>query len=164
MPPLSSDREDDLLAMATLEDAGLFEDRQTGTTNPLYLPVKLTDSPLSLSPEDFYAATKKSVAKLFRTKVKELIGDMAAYPELRGVFAALIAKSLGASVAGESLRVCSGCKNIVVVEEDGSEKHLSLDTILDKFGVKSSHGICTDCFSKLYPDLDLPQISSEKKD
>lgn len=142
MSPLP-DRDDDLLDVV-LEEVGLPEERQTIATNPSYLPVELSDSPLSLSPERFYMATLNALR--IQAKRKQLAAILKDCPPEFG----LLIKN------GEAVTGCSGCNQMFKALDKTWVRLTNFRQIRRRLIVEElvSHGICPGCFAELYPDFE----------
>jgi len=50
----------------------------------------------------------------------------------------------------ETISMCANCH---AIRDEKDEWHNIANFLLDRFGIKSSHGICPDCARKLYPEF-----------
>ncbi len=183
-PSQLSDRGDDLLDVV-LGEVGLPEEKQTIATNPSYLPVKLTDSPLSLSPKKFYDVTKKAVedsiinefrqrpilaAMIVNQNSKFLDGDA----DFRERVLDAVKETLGVKIPSGPIPICMHCRQIRdSADSDDKDqqnwKPIIGNSILNYFEIRFSHGLCPCCYEKHYSEF-LPTVvpgttpGSENKD
>lgn len=87
-----------------------------------------------------------------RNALKPLLKILNLAPELRPEVLRQLEEVLGISILKGMIPICANCKDIR--DETGAWRKLEY-YLEDHSEAVLSHGICTCCCTKLYPDLDL---------